>query len=403
MGGQIRSGRLLRAIVHALGIEKPSEPDHRPSAKTCDMAVTLESKHAVATRRVGAGSVAHQHALDAARGALMTLGVVLHASNIYCTRCGWLVGDAMRARVFDWVSEAIHVFRMPAFFWIAGYFCGLTYARAGSAGLLRKRLLRLVVPLLAAWLTLNVIQVATHAALLGRPVLPTLGGGIPLFHLWFLVDLIVFTVLAAMLLPALDKHRGDNLVAWPVLLVALAAATYAVNLLSRVAPSGDVLGLTSAQRLATYAPFFAVGLWMYGAPRARQTLTKVPLWLLPVAIVVAMGATVHVKGRSILVAEMAKLVETGAVWLCVAAVMAAFERFFAERSRVALFFSEASYTVYLFHHVLVVTLGLLLAPSAWPAWVKFTLVVVGTVAATSALHFGLVRRVPLLRYLFNGK
>lgn len=84
--------------------------------------------------------LARNASLDAARGILMMLGVVLHTANIYSTQGGWLVWDTERNGFFDVLTELIHVFRMPAFFWISGYFCALTFQRSGSQGLLRKRL-----------------------------------------------------------------------------------------------------------------------------------------------------------------------------------------------------------------------------------------------------------------------
>jgi len=82
----------------------------------------------------------------------MSLGVLLHTANIY--QPGILARlDVEEHWLFGALSNAIHVFRMPAFFWVAGYFCAMTLARSGPSGLLESRLPRLIVPLLTTLLT----------------------------------------------------------------------------------------------------------------------------------------------------------------------------------------------------------------------------------------------------------
>ena len=60
--------------------------------------------------------------------------------------------------VLDWLIQSIHLFRMPAFFWISGYFFALTMSRGDSRVVLGRRLFRLLVPAIATWLTFNVAQ-----------------------------------------------------------------------------------------------------------------------------------------------------------------------------------------------------------------------------------------------------
>ena len=86
--------------------------------------------------------------LDAARGVLLVLGVILHAANIYTIGGGWLVSDEKGNIFFDLLVGAIHEFRMPTFFWISGYFCALTWERSGGVKTLRRRVPRLAVPLI---------------------------------------------------------------------------------------------------------------------------------------------------------------------------------------------------------------------------------------------------------------
>lgn len=98
------------------------------------------------------------HGLDVARGVLMALGVVLHAANVYAQDQTWLIGDTARHPFFDLLSDAIHVFRMPAFFLLSGFFAAMMLERHPPARFLARRLKRLAVPMIAAGVLLNGLQ-----------------------------------------------------------------------------------------------------------------------------------------------------------------------------------------------------------------------------------------------------
>ena len=61
------------------------------------------------------------HYMDSMRSVLMLLGVVLHAARPYDSN-DWQVKDAARLELLDGLVAGIHLFRMPAFFVVAGYF-----------------------------------------------------------------------------------------------------------------------------------------------------------------------------------------------------------------------------------------------------------------------------------------
>ena len=88
---------------------------------------------------------ARLHYLDALRGVLMVLGVVLHSARPYDSN-PWQVKDVVRLEWLDVVVSAIHLFRMPAFFMVAGYFAMFLLARQAMLPFLRERMRRVLVP-----------------------------------------------------------------------------------------------------------------------------------------------------------------------------------------------------------------------------------------------------------------
>ena len=73
------------------------------------------------------------HALDALRAAMMFLGIYLHATVAYSPVGGWPYKPAQLTTTLDFSVGLIHVFRMPVFYVMAGFFAALLLQRYGSA------------------------------------------------------------------------------------------------------------------------------------------------------------------------------------------------------------------------------------------------------------------------------
>ena len=87
----------------------------------------------------------------------MLLGVMLHSIISYGAvdyGAAWPYKDAATTGFADVAVIFIHVFRMPIFFVLAGFFAALLYVRRGTVGLLRNRATRIVVPFAVGWLLL---------------------------------------------------------------------------------------------------------------------------------------------------------------------------------------------------------------------------------------------------------
>jgi len=92
------------------------------------------------------------HSLDLLRAFLMFLGVVLHSALIYLDQPNLYFFQASEGLSFAYpLAWFIHLFRMPAFFIIAGFFAALVYARYGFTGFLQNRLRRVFWPLVIFW------------------------------------------------------------------------------------------------------------------------------------------------------------------------------------------------------------------------------------------------------------
>ena len=153
--------------------------------------------HAQATQTAATGE--RLHGLDALRAGALLLGVLLHASISFLpgAKFFWMVSDNQKTALLGPVFFVIHIFRMPLFFMLAGYFAHLVLQKKGWAGFIKDRLKRITLPLLLGW---PVIFAAIVAAIVlaswvrnggslpqKSPPPPTFtADSFPLAHLWFL-------------------------------------------------------------------------------------------------------------------------------------------------------------------------------------------------------------------------
>jgi glucan biosynthesis protein C len=347
--------------------------------------------------------------LDAARGLLLVLGIILHAANVYTTGGKWVIADSQSSYFFNLLVDVIHEFRMPTFFWISGYFCALTCLRSGADKMLRRRLPRLLIPLLASWITLNVLQDGFVAWWRGQDPIREVLNGVPLFHLWFLVDLLFFIITAPLYLPCLRqlserlKSRTIHIGTIPIVLV-LGAFGYLLNLTARASgfAYSDILGITSLHRLSINIPFFIGGAFMYHHTRLKESFLSVPILALLVLVPIALLARNHLTGYTLIVQELNDLSEKVLIWACVGGCLNFFHTVFQRPTWLTRHLADASYTVFLFSHCLIVITGLFFAQTTLPVSMKFIFVSLISMIVATWVHVVLIRRFAWFRFCFNG-
>ena len=140
----------------------------------------------------------------------MLLGVVLHSAITYGGfnyGNAWSLKDANNtSAIYDLMVWIIHVFRMPIFFAISGFFGALLFYERGSKKMIKNRLQRVLYPFLlflfVLWPFVAFAWVFTSASMNGNEAafsatLTTMSNPLVYipqntFHLWFLNYLIYF-------------------------------------------------------------------------------------------------------------------------------------------------------------------------------------------------------------------
>lgn len=391
------------------------------------------------------------HALDALRAIAMLLGIALHATLAYWPDVFplWAADDPASSPLFIVAFSVIHLFRMEAFFLMAGFFGCMLLARDGARTFASHRAKRIALPLLLGMCT--VIPIAGFVWAWGLNLrLPEPDRAAPLqaytnylslrgtagwlqpMHLWFLQHLLVLYAAAILghalctRIPPLAALASACTSAWawtvrkglaaiPLTLLAVPA------LLLQEGPGADTqMGALPPPRIvAYYAVYFTAGWLLY---RRRHDLPGLARFWIPQLIlgillaIVSMGASgrywelVLRPGAApspVSTAELSRILTTAQVLAApataflVVGVTGLFLRLCQKPSPTMRYISDSAYWMYIVHLPLVVALNWCLYPLPAPALVKFTLVCLAAFAIMLGTYHLFVRYT-LIGVLLNG-
>jgi glucan biosynthesis protein C len=153
-----------------------------------------------------------------------------------------------------------------------------------------------------------------------------------------------------------------------------------------------------------YIPFFAAGLLAFVNRRVYESMSRFHWSVVALtAGVMIVWLTGGIEGRTL--AARAGRAYVGSLWTWVAVhwVLVGFRAMLDRPSRVSYTLADSAYSIYLFHHLTVILVAWWLLQADLGVFVKFALVIALTFAITLSLHLFVIRKVPLLSVLFNGK
>jgi glucans biosynthesis protein C len=361
--------------------------------------------------------------LDNLRGLAMLAGVLFHAALAYSPLVHPLfpTADRRNAVVVDVAIWFLHLFRMPVFFVVAGFFTALQVERRGLGGMFRSRMLRIGLPFLAfaplvhltlSWSTFHAVETSLHPS----PLLAWIrdlqeAGPLPphppgTSHLWFLYYLMLFLVLL-WVVRTLELSRLGALVAslHPAWIIGLLPFVLAPALASVPAPHpAPESFLPQFWALTYFGAFFALGYLMHGHPRFMRRCLRPTVALLAGSLLLYAVFSVLLARRPPASAggtaswTIALIEAAISVWMTLACLGLC--RTLLDRSHRALrFLSDASYWTYIVHLPILFAIQYRLMDLELPWPVKFALSVALTLAACLLSYQLLVRHTPLARVL----
>jgi glucans biosynthesis protein C len=353
------------------------------------------------------------HGLDACRAAAMMLGLFFHGAISFLAApppFGWAIRDRSTSIVVDVLVFVCHTFRMPVFFLLAGFFGRLLHEKLGTAGFLRHRARRLLIPFVAALGPLMASLFLLwkwgdgrqpQAVRVSLETVPLAPG-----HLWFLYYLLMVLAgltLASRLGAKIPMGGVDRLIRGAVrfrVVVFLLAIPTALTLHPMEFLSADTpLSFIPQPRiLAYYFVFAAFGWMLHRQDRLIEEFGK-GLWaplLVALATFVPLGLVLErVVTKTPFDPPAARwgALYLGALfgWSLVLLFLGAFVKWGAQPRPWVSTLSDSSYWCYVVHLPIVVAMQIVVADLPWPGLLKYAIVMTVTVAACLGSYHAFVR------------
>ncbi len=327
---------------------------------------------------------------------------------------------------FDVAAVFLYAFAMQAFFVTAGFAAALLLERKGSGGLWRNRFNRIFMPLLVAYLLITPLMRGAYDFSKGVVESDSISGGwtvflagewirwSKLYHLWFLLSLLLFTALAVAGLSLLRRSgMAIRVSTWlagrldgyggMVILAVLASLT---TIPAYILETGS--GTHWSMQITLFG-YFSLGWFLYSQQQVIESWTH--RWRVPLITAIVVLPVCAWASRARLFDENTVDIATGILAGVTNGVLgigmtAALIGWFYLRldkpTNTGRVLGEASYWVYLVHFPIVVAAGGLVVVLDIPAILKYLLTLAIAIPVIALSYYVLVLGTPL-RYAIVGK
>ncbi len=349
---------------------------------------------------------ARNEGLDAWRVALMLGGLVLHASL-------WQPSQPL----FTLIETVSNAFRMGSFFALSGLLSGLALQKRDPGRWLIRRLLQIALPTLFGWGVLcpSVFMIAHW-----YPGTPT-----PLIfdwhHIWFMVALLIYAPAALVVLRMNAQNRLICAFAEPTppsratlcVLLGVPAISFILMgwtalLTKALAPTFLAPMLSQLPNMVGYFPEYMLGIAVARAPQLGAILRQSSAVAIVVLLAVSCLYVILFAARNVLLAQEAhNLLRMVAASLCPPAVFVLILRTTtgggARVPPLVRRLCDASLTIYLLHLPLLLIANAALSRLELHPYGQYIAAIISVGTLAYAVHWLLIRRVPILSLLVNGR
>lgn len=384
---------------------------------------------------------ARYHYLDNLRALALMLGVFLHAAMAYSLYMHevWLTAAPQKSSVLEAAMLFTHLFRMPLFMLIAGFFGCYLYQKHGAKGFIKNRSVRILLPfilffplLMGSFIGLIMFamgHVENKSPLLQLiSIVATNPSARPNMHastiqLWFLFNLVLFYCAMLVIL----KINTFSIKAWlstcsvrtlrvilllvlPLLLVPALYSQYALPMHMADRPYPQLWSF------GYYGIFFAVGWIVFSSQYLLDVVSNYWKLMLVAGFIafaiayqfyprtISMAAAINPEGHfpnRALNLFLATLQAFVSVYM-VMALLVLGKKFLNRENVVTRYIAQSSYWVYLVHVPIVLFIQILLMDSELNLWLKYFLTVIVAFTISLLSYQILVRHTPI-GWMLNGR
>lgn len=319
------------------------------------------------------------HSLDSLRAIMMLLGIVFHSSLYYSTIDYGVAAQDPHSKsiIMDLIVIFVHSFRMPIFFFIAGFFAAFLLYSRGSKEMLKNRILRVFLPFVVFILILNPLvnfsAIFVKLAFVQDPspflnafaqfdvktqILPY-----STQHLWFLYYLTIFSLIIFGLHFVFGKYTNflnkmSSVFEWifikPIFRILFFSS---IMMLIYVFIGSSELETSFSfvpdiNTIVFYFYFYGIGFLLFRSKHLIESINKYNFSLIILAslfIFLKIGLILGLNlGTSSNVWYLVVL-NSFIVWMFLFGITGAFIKYLNSNSRKMRYISDASYWIYLIH------------------------------------------------------
>lgn len=359
---------------------------------------------------------------DALRTIAMWLGIVLHGLIVYKAKpeVNWPHDPDVHVYFLNWLYDYIHIFRMPLFFMVAGFFARFVIKRSGTGYFIKQRFKRIVIPFTIGVILIVPISLlpfnyyqfyyvqeqATNEAWHNSFLQMFKWSG--LVHLWFLYYLILFYFFSLTTVFFVGKLKFnfsgklsrlvENVSLLKLLFISLLLFLILLWLHDVVPPVNT--GIRPNPGSLVYYYFFYCWGWIMQTNLKSINSLKKNCWVLFIT-----GTAISVlrfKGVMGNQSEVTYLLAAVQTVSFIAGFTGLFMKFFHAESKVWRYCSDATYWVYIIHLSIIVSLQVAFINSPIPGWLRLPAVLIITFFVTLVSYHFFVRYTIIGEYL-HGK
>ncbi len=374
------------------------------------------------------------HYLDNLRALAMLLGIVFHCALAYSPLMQnvWLTSDSQNSVIIDVFAYCLHLFRMPLFFVVSGYFALMLIDKRTVSGFIKNRAKRILLPFIIFLPLLSIAMmliiswainsISTTIPMLNYLVEEVSGSmqemPINTMHLWFLLNLFFMCLMAAGLhkLKLFDA-RWFKAFSSPltILLLLPLLMTPALMYVSAPHPAPSKV-YPEVWSFGFYGIYFLLGGALYKNRLLLQQLSQYKHYLLITGIVLYIVFYYQLPA-SLSLLDMVReangvpfswhhtrlaIVEAfAALYLTLVCIILG-QQYLSIENKIFKYFMDSSYWLYLIHLPILLMTQYYLIDLELNMWLKFAIgnVVVFTIGIAS---YQLLVRNTVIGVLLNGK
>lgn len=354
--------------------------------------------------------------LDSMRGVLILFILMIHALQVYSPEKSWRIYNIESIDSIPYIIDFLLLFTLTSFFIMSGYFAVMTIQKVGSQKFWEIRIRRIMIPIITTAVTLNSFQsyLLVQNGWMKFELIDYLINGGWVSHLWFLINLVIYFLIlyigvkyfksllekcmTIFNIVFLNTNIYFLLFFMSFLTVFLLAI---VSIFSKYWYFGEIINLHA---FVFYLPFFIFGILLYINKQILESFLNISIFYSVMIIIISLLVSnyfVEFEGKIYKIVYF--FFNTASKYFASALCFHFFYKYTNKQSHTFTFLSESSYTVYLFHHVLVIAVGLLYIHYKIVGVVGLFLLVFLVGILSLLIHLLLISRSDILSFLFNGK